>query len=125
MSEVKNASVPVLRLENITMQFGGVVAINNLSGPVGIVSNIATAVNIGIQPLLLLMGLITINLAVFNLLPLPALDGGRFLLLLVEAVRRKPFPEKFEFIINAAGLILMMLLMVLVTFNDIFRLIAG
>ena len=103
----------------------GRVAINNLSGPVGIVSTIATAVSIGIQPLLSLMALITINLAVFNLLPIPALDGGRFLLLLVEAIRRKPLPEKFEFIVNTAGLALMLLLMVFVTFNDVFRLITG
>lgn len=127
MAESFRWSVSYARLVFVTLidLIVGRVAINNLSGPVGIVSTIASAVTVGIQPLLLLMGLITVNLAVFNLLPIPALDGGRFLLLLVEAIRRKPLPEKFEFIINAAGLILMMLLMVFVTFNDIFRLITG
>ncbi len=103
----------------------GRVAINMLSGPVGIVSTIATAVSVGWQPFLLLMALITINLGVFNLLPVPALDGGKLLLLVVEAIRRKPAPEKFEFVINAAGFILLMLLMVFVTFHDITRLISG
>lgn len=103
----------------------GRVAVNNLSGPVGIVSTIATAVSYGIQPLLLLMALITINLGVFNLLPLPALDGGKLLLLLLEAIRRKPIPEKYEIIINTAGFVLLMVLMVFVTFNDITRLVTG
>ena len=103
----------------------GRVAINNLSGPVGIVSTIASAVSYGIQPLLLLMALITINLGVFNLLPLPALDGGKLLLLVLEAIRRKPIPEKYEIVINTAGFILLMLLMAFVTFNDITRLVTG
>lgn len=103
----------------------GRVAMNNLSGPVGIVSTIATAVSYGWQPVLLLLALITINLGVFNLLPLPALDGGKLLLLLLEAVRRKPIKEKYEIIINTTGFVLLMLLMVFVTFNDISRLITG
>ena len=90
----------------------GRVAINNLSGPVGIVSTIASTVNYGIQPLLLLMALITVNLGVFNLLPLPALDGGKLLLLVLEAIRRKPIPEKYEIYINVAGFVMLMLLMV-------------
>lgn len=103
----------------------GRVAINNLSGPVGIVSTIASVVSYGFRPVLLLLALITINLGIFNLLPLPALDGGKLLLLLVEAVRRKPLAEKYELIINAAGFVLLMLLMVFVTFNDILRLVKG
>lgn len=103
----------------------GRVAVNNLSGPVGIVSTIATAVNYGWQPLLQLLALITINLGIFNLLPLPALDGGKFFLLVLEAIRRKPIPEKYEAIINTVGFVLLMLLMVFVTFNDIVRLITG
>ena len=103
----------------------GRVAVNNLSGPVGIVSTIASAVTYGVQPLLLLMALITVNLGVFNLLPLPALDGGKLFLLILEAIRRKPIPEKYEIFINAAGFVLLMLLMVFVTFNDITRLVTG
>ncbi len=103
----------------------GRVAVNQLSGPVGIVSTIATAVSYGIQPLLLLLALITINLGIFNLLPLPALDGGRLLLLAVEGIFRKPIPEKYEIIINTAGMVLLMLLMLFVTFNDITRLVTG
>jgi regulator of sigma E protease len=71
------------------------------------------------------MALITVNLGVFNLLPLPALDGGKLLLLVLEAIRRKPIPEKYEIYINVAGFVMLMLLMVFVTFNDIARLITG
>ena len=66
---------------------------------------------------------ITINLGVFNLLPIPALDGGRLLFLLIEAVRRKPINPKYEGYVHAAGFALLMLLVVVVTVNDITRLL--
>lgn len=97
--------------------------INQLSGPVGIVSEISRAVAVGWRPLANLMALISINLAVVNMLPLPALDGGRTLLLIVEAIRRKPIPQKYEAIINVAGFALLMCLMLVISFNDIRRLI--
>ncbi|MEG1640838.1 MAG: site-2 protease family protein, partial [Ruthenibacterium sp.] len=65
---------------------------------------------------------ITINLGVFNLLPVPALDGGRLLFLIIEAVRHKPVPQKFEIGVNAVGFVLLMGLMLFVTFNDITKL---
>ena len=73
--------------------------------------------------LLFIMALITINLGVANLLPLPALDGGRLFFLIIEAIRRKPINPKYEGYVHAAGLALLMLLMVFVTFNDIVRII--
>ncbi len=100
----------------------GRVAINQLSGPVGIVNEIGKAVSIGWRPVVQLLALISINLGVMNMLPLPALDGGRALLLLVEAVRRKPLNQKYEIAINVAGFGLLMALMVFVSFNDIVRL---
>lgn len=103
----------------------GRVPVNQLSGPVGIVSTIASVVSYGWQPLLMLLALITLNLGIFNLLPLPALDGGKLLLLVVEAVRRRPLNEKYEAIINVAGFALLMVLMVFATFNDIVRLVKG
>ena len=66
---------------------------------------------------------ITINLGVANLLPLPALDGGRLFFLIIEAIRRKPINPKYEGYVHAAGLALLMLLMVFVTYNDIVRII--
>ena len=71
------------------------------------------------------MTLITINLGIFNMLPFPALDGGRFLLLLIEWIFRKPIPRKVEKYINAAGFIILMGFMVVVTCKDIWQLFTG
>lgn len=103
--------------------------INDLSGPVGTVSIIANATSeavatgVGFDMIVYIMALITINVGVFNLLPIPALDGGRLFFILIEAVRRKPIPAKYEAYIHMAGLALLMLLMVVITFNDIRNLI--
>lgn len=101
----------------------GRAAVNDLSGPVGIVTVIGQATAIGLRPLLLLVALLTINLGIFNLLPIPALDGGRLFFLLVEAVRRKPIDQKYEIAINSAGFVLLIGLMLFATYNDITRLI--
>ena len=78
-----------------------------------------------INNILYMMMIITVNLGVVNLLPFPALDGGRFVFLLVEAVRRKPVNPKYEGWVNAAGFVLLMCLMVVITFSDILRLVTG
>ena len=70
------------------------------------------------------MALITINLGLFNLLPLPALDGGRLVFILFEMIFRKPVPQKYESIVHAVGFALLLLLMVIVSFKDIWMLIA-
>ncbi len=101
----------------------GRVPINNLSGPVGIVEQIGKAAIIGWRNVLQLLALISVNLGVMNMLPLPALDGGKALLLAVEGIRRKPLNRRFEIAVNTAGFVLLMGLMVLVTFNDILRLV--
>ncbi|MEA4911599.1 MAG: RIP metalloprotease RseP [Oscillospiraceae bacterium] len=100
----------------------GRIAINQLSGPVGIVSIINQATSIGFSTVLYILAFITINLGIFNLLPLPALDGGRLIFLLVEAVTRKKLNPKYEAAINVAGFCLLMCLMVFVTYNDITKL---
>ena len=76
------------------------------------------------QTLVMLMIMITVNLGVFNLLPLPALDGGRIIFLVWEGITRKPVPAKYEALIHFAGIILLMLLMLLVTYSDITKLFA-
>lgn len=101
---------------------------SELAGPVGTVNIIAdvteTAASSGnLENLLLIMSLITINIGIANLLPLPALDGGRLFFLLVEGIRRKPVNPKYEGFIHAAGLALLLLLMVFVTYNDIVRIV--
>ncbi len=100
----------------------GAVSADNLSGPVGIVGVINTAAKSGLTDILYIMAFITINLGIFNLLPLPALDGGRIVFIVIEAIIRKPVPPKYEGIIHAVGLILLILLMLYATGNDFIRL---
>ncbi|MDD6175318.1 MAG: site-2 protease family protein [Firmicutes bacterium] len=102
-----------------------------VSGPVGTAQVIGEAASQGanfvesLNNILWIMALITVNLGVFNLLPVPALDGGRLLFLLVEAVRRKPIPQKYEGWVHAAGFVILIGFMLIVTFNDVWRLIRG
>ena len=72
--------------------------------------------------ILYMMMLISINLGIFNMLPFPALDGGRFLFLLIEAVFRKPIPRKAEAVINSIGLGLLLVFIFLITVKDIWQL---
>lgn len=101
----------------------GRVAMNQISGPVGIVSVISEAASVGIKPLLNILALITINLGVFNLVPFPALDGGRLVFLIVELFRGKPINPKYEIWVNAAGMVMLLAFMALVTFSDVTKLI--
>ena len=103
----------------------GKTGFSEVSGPVGIVSAVNTAVNTGkykMMNILFLSALLTINLGVFNLLPLPALDGGRLLFLVAELVRRKPVPQEKEGMVHAIGLVLLLMLSVVISFNDIMKL---
>lgn len=106
----------------------GKYGLNDLSGPVGTVDFIGDAVSQaitleGLQSLFMMIALITVNVGVFNLLPLPALDGGRLLFLLIEGITRKKVPAKFEGIVHFVGLILLFALMAVVTFSDIRKMI--
>lgn len=134
-AQEKNVGTVLRQAANWTLSLGrmvvlsltdlvtGRVAINNLSGPVVIVTAIGQAAKMGVSSVLLLLAFITINLGIFNLLPIPALDGGRLVLLIIEAIRHKPMNQKYEAIINTVGFVALMCLMLFVTFNDITRLI--
>lgn len=100
----------------------GQVGVNQLSGPVGVADAMVQTAKSSFSDFLMLVAFISINLGVMNLLPLPALDGGRLMFILIEAIRRKPVPPKYEGWVHGAGLALLMLLMVYVTGNDILRL---
>ena len=100
----------------------GNVAVNQLSGPVGIVSAIGKAAAIGWENLATLAALITVNVGIFNLVPFPALDGGRLFLLIIEGIIRKKLPVKYEAAINIAGFALLIALMLFVTYQDVTRL---
>lgn len=96
--------------------------ISAMSGPVGITQTIGKFAELGFNYFLNIFVIITINLGVFNLFPIPALDGGRILFLLIEAAIGKPLNRKIESYVNFTGLILMLGLAIIVTFNDILRL---
>ncbi|MBP1570714.1 MAG: RIP metalloprotease RseP [Oscillospiraceae bacterium] len=100
----------------------GNVAINQMSGPVGIVTVISEAASLGLKNVLMILAMITINLGIFNLVPFPALDGGRLLFLLIELLRGKPINQKYEIIVNTAGMFMLLTFMAFVTFSDITRL---
>ena len=116
---------------SLKMLFTGQVGIRDLSGPVGIVSTIGTMVDSGMESggikeavlnALTMMLLLTVNLGVMNLLPIPALDGGRLVFILFEMIFRKPVPQKFEAVVHIIGFGLLMLLMVVILFSDVLRL---
>lgn len=100
-------------------------SINNLSGPVGIVSAIGQAASYGWQDLLELLALITVNLGILNLLPFPALDGGKVVFLVIEGVTGHAVPEKLQSVLTLATFGLLFGLMIFATYNDILRLITG
>ena len=103
----------------------GKYGISAVSGPVGVTAAIGSAAKQSLENLLPIMALITINLGIFNLLPIPALDGGRLLFILIEMIFRKPVPQKYEAIVHAVGFALLIGFMLLITAKDIWTLIAG
>ncbi len=96
--------------------------LSDLSGPVGAVSVVSNAAKTSLNSLLRISAILTINIGLFNLFPIPALDGWRFFLLIGEGVFRKKLPAKWEYAINAAGLAILLGVMVLVTFSDVTKL---
>ncbi len=117
--ETYNLSIKTLQL--IGKMISGNVGTENLSGPIGIAQMAGNTAQAGIAPFIYLMGLLSISLAVLNLLPIPVLDGGQLTLLGVEAVRGKPLPEKAENIIYTGGAVLVIMLMIFAVFNDVAR----
>lgn len=110
-------------IQSIKMMFSGSFKMEYLSGPVGVVQLIGSESSKGFLNFLQILGLISVNLGVFNLLPIPALDGGKFLFLLIEAIMGKPVNEKIEQGLSLIGISLLFSLMIYVTiFNDIGRL---
>lgn len=131
ISKSFNACVSNVRI--VWSSLGGLItgkfSIKEMSGPVGITSAITQAASqsftstpwVGINNLLSLMMMITINLGVMNLLPVPALDGGRLLFLIIEAIRRKPIHPKYEGYIHLAGFVILLLFIVFVSYLDVLK----
>ena len=115
---------------SVKMLVSGTVSVSEVSGPVGVVAVISDTVKESSQDgalyvlinMMMLTILLSANLGVVNLLPFPALDGGRFIILLVEAIFKKKLPRNIELKINMAGFMILMAFMVVVLFNDVFKL---
>lgn len=108
--------------QGLKMMVRGQVKKNDVMGTVGIANEISARAKTSALDMWYFVSFLSINLAVMNLLPIPGLDGGKILFLLIEAVRRKPAPVKYEAIIQAVFLGLLFLLFIFVTFNDVMRL---
>ena len=96
--------------------------LNKLGGPVAIFKASSDAAKNGIENVLYFLAIISINLGIFNLIPIPALDGGKIVLNILEAIRRKPLKQEIETYVTLAGVVIMVVLMIAVTWNDIMRL---
>ena len=107
----------VTALKNLIANFD----VKQLGGPVAIYKVSAQAAEFGLASVLGLMAMLSINLGIFNLIPIPALDGGKIVMNILEAIRRKPLKPETESYITLAGVAVMVVLMIVVTWNDIIR----
>ncbi len=135
ISQTFSQTVSVVRMVwgSLVGMVKGQFGFNDVAGPVGLASAITdvaseslkTGFMDAVMSIVYVMMVITVNLGVVNMLPFPALDGGRFVMLLIEAIFRKPVPRKIEGIINGVGLVLLLALMAVITLKDIWVLIFG
>jgi len=105
--------------------FIGQGSLNGVSGPVGIVGIVGDASHLGVIHLLSLTAIISINLAIINLLPFPALDGGRLLFIIIEVLKRSPIKPEIANITNGIGFLVLIAFMVFITFHDIVKIVEG
>ena len=117
--ETYNLSLKTLQF--VGKMISGNMGTENLSGPIGIAQMAGNTAQAGFLPFMYLMALLSISLAVLNLLPIPVLDGGQLTLLGIEALRGKPLPEKVENLIYSGGVVLVLMLMIFAIFNDVSR----
>ena len=106
-------------IDNIKMLFTGGVSLDQMMGPVGI-SEVVAKTN-GFREFIYMLALISLSLGVTNLLPIPALDGGKILILIIEAIRKKPLKEKTEINLQLIGFSILIALSLFITYNDILR----
>ena len=101
----------------------GTLSLNTLSGPIGIFNLVSDTAKTGFINIIYLLGIISVNVGFINLLPIPAFDGGRILFLIIEKIKGKPVSAKTENTIHSIGFVLLMILMVAITYNDILKLL--
>ena len=122
-NELINASTLIIK--GVQKLITGAIGLNTLSGPIGIVDVTAKVANYGLQPLLLLAALLSVNLGVLNLLPIPALDGGHIMFNLYEWIFKKEVNEEIMVKLTIGGWIILGSLMIIGLYNDLHRLIGG
>lgn len=135
ISQTFTQTVSVVRMiwDSLIGLISGQFGINDISGPVGAASVVTQVASEGLKSgfldavnnIIYIMMFISVNLGIFNMLPFPALDGGRFLFLLIEGIFKKPIPRKAESVINAVGLCILLLFMLLITFKDVWQLLSN
>lgn len=105
--------------------FTGKISLDNLSGPVGIYSVVGETAKAGFINVIYLLGYISLNVGFMNLLPIPAFDGGRLFFLIIEKIKRSPVSAKFENCVHTIGMLLLIGLMILITYNDLIKIFFG
>lgn len=135
VSESWNSTFSVVRMiwKSLFGLVTGTYGMNDMAGPVGAASVVTQAAQVGLETSFLdavnnivyMMMIITVNLGIVNLLPLPALDGGRFLFMLIEVIIRRPIPQRYEGWVHAAGFIILLGFIAVITLNDIVRIVTG
>lgn len=118
----KTGSLFRIMFETLKSLFTGQVGVTDLSGPVGIYSVVDSQAKAGVDSILYLIAFLSLNVGVINLIPLPAFDGGRILFLIIEKIKGSPVSSRVENTIHNIGFLLLIGLMILVTFSDIFKL---
>ncbi len=122
-TRLRSASTVKMIWESIIDLIGGRYGMEAVSGPVGVATAVSDAAKTSASSFFYLVVVIAMNLGVFNLLPIPALDGGRLVFQIIELIRRKPVKPEVEGYIHFVGIALLLLLMLVVTFKDIFKLV--
>ena len=114
-----------LVFKSLGMLFSGEAGLKDMAGPVGIIQILGEATKDGWYVVLSLCVMLSVNLGIVNLFPIPALDGGRIFFILIEWIRRKPVPPEKEGLVHLIGLGLLLILVMIITFNDVLRIIRG
>ncbi len=122
-SFVRSCSTVKMVVDSLIGMLTGRFGMEAVSGPVGVAEVVGNAAKANVQQFLYIVAVLSINLGVFNLIPFPALDGGRFLFLIIEGIRRKPVNKNVEAYINFIGILILFAFMIFITCKDVLQLI--
>ena len=122
-SFTRSVSTVKMVIDSLVGLINGRFGMDAVSGPIGVAEVVGEAAKTDGFTFIYIVTILTINLGVFNLIPFPALDGGRFLFLIIEGIRKKPINKNVEAYINFAGIIILFAFMIFVSFKDVMKLI--